>query len=153
MSTDEAVEEKSRRRRRRGGDDNDSDESQDRSVTQRKDRSTRSRRSGEQVEGGNFITRSARGMREYLAGVRDELDKVVWPPREDTIRLSMIVIAVTTAASLALGAISFLFTELFIIGLRENNPIIFIIFGVAAVAVYFGYVRFFSGGDEIDPYA
>lgn len=153
MSADEAVEKKSRRRRRRGGDeDSEIEEAQSSSVTERKGRATRSRRSGEEVQGGNFIVRGARSFRGYLVGVRDELDKVVWPTREDTIRLSWIVVLVTTAAALALGAISTVFTELFIIGLREDNPIVFVFAAVVAVALYVGYTRFFSGGDDIDPY-
>jgi len=152
MSADEAVEKKSRRRRKgRGDDDSEIEQANESGVTNRKGRATRSRRSGDEEQGGNFIVRGARDIRGYFAGVRDELDKVVWPSREDTIRLSWIVVLVTTAAALALGAISFLFTELFIIGLREDNPIVFIFAGVAAIVLYFGYTRFFAGGDDLEP--
>jgi preprotein translocase SecE subunit len=58
---------------------------------------------------GNFITRWFEGFREYVQGVRSELRKVAWPSREDVERLTRIVLTVTAAASIVLGAISTVF--------------------------------------------
>jgi preprotein translocase subunit SecE len=137
MSAEEAVEEieeKSRRRR----EDDDLDDSE-RGLTDRKGRATRSRRQTEVVVKRGFLGRIWDGTRGYIKGVSDELDKVVWPTREETIRLSRIILIVTIASALVLGLISFAFTELFVIGIREGKPIVFLIFGIAVVAVVFGY--------------
>jgi preprotein translocase subunit SecE len=151
MSADDAVEEKSRRRRRRG-DDNDDDDS---SLTESKGRATRSRRGargGRPENEGNALTRTFGGVIGYLQGVRDELDKVVWPTREETIRLSRIVLAVTIASSLAFGAISVVFTEMFVIGVREDNPWIFLVFAAAVVVVFFFARQWWQENDSNTPY-
>jgi len=150
MSADDAVEEKSRRRRRRG--DDDGEES---SLTESKGRATRSRRDsrgGRSENEGNALTRTFGGVIGYLQGVRDELDKVVWPTREETIRLSRIVLAVTIASSLAFGAISVIFTEMFIIGVREDNPWIFLVFAAVAVVVFFFARQWWQENDSNTPY-
>lgn len=49
----------------------------------------------------------------YLKETRAELKKVVWPSREETVKLTMIVIAVTVAMSISLGLIDYIFTRLF----------------------------------------
>lgn len=151
MPADKAVEEKSRRRRRRhdpeaeveADEEFNEDGTPVRGISERKGRVTPGRRAHtEDTNKGNFIVRFGRGMREYFKGVSDELSKVVWPSREDAIRLSRIVLAVTIVASLALGAISFLFTELFILGIRDNQPIVFVIFALVVVAGYFVWTRY-----------
>ncbi len=73
------------------------------------------------------------GLRDYFEGVRTELRKVAWPTREDIRRLSTIVIVVLILASLALGAISTAFTELFRLGL--SNPLILVVVMIVAVGV------------------
>lgn len=73
------------------------------------------------------------GLRDYFEGVRTELRKVAWPSREDTRRLSIIVLLVLILASIALGAVSFLFTELFRLGL--DTPFLLIGFMVLAVVI------------------
>ena len=55
-------------------------------------------------EGGNFLT----GIRTYLTEVRQELNKVSWPSRDDVRRLTIVVLIVTIASSIALGLLSFL---------------------------------------------
>jgi preprotein translocase subunit SecE len=103
-----------------------------RGLTAAKGRATPGRRAAEEAaESGNFLTRSVRGLRHYFEGVRAELKKVAWPTREETRRLTVIVIGTLIASSLTLGAIGALFTELFRIGL--NNPLVLIGFMVAAV--------------------
>ncbi len=113
------------------------DEVEDRSVTAAKGRATPSRRKLEdEVETSNFLTRSLGSLREYFDGVRSELDKVVWPTRDETQRLTIIVLITLVASAIVLGAISFVFTELFRIGL--GAPIILL--AVMLVAVVGGLV-------------
>ena len=96
------------------------------------------RRRQEEEDEGNIIERTGGGLSEYIQGVRTELDKVAWPTREETQRLTIIVLATLIASSLVLGIISAAFTELFRIGL--NAPII--LFAVIAVAVVAGFIVF-----------
>lgn len=48
----------------------------------------------------------------YLRETRAELRKVVWPSREETTRLSIIVVSVMVGMSAALGVIDYLFSRL-----------------------------------------
>ncbi|MDZ4767839.1 MAG: preprotein translocase subunit SecE [Chloroflexota bacterium] len=100
-----------------------------------KGRATPSRRNTEEEEekakGGNAVARFIYGMREYFQGVGSEIQKVSWPSREDTQRLSIIVVLTLIATALVLGAIAAVFTEMFRLGL--SNPIILIVFMVVAV--------------------
>lgn len=47
----------------------------------------------------------------FLSEVKVELAKVVWPTREATLRLTLIVILVTIAVSFFVGGIDFLLTK------------------------------------------
>ncbi len=49
----------------------------------------------------------------YLRETKAELQKVVWPSRKETVNLTVIVLAVTVAMSIAMGLIDFLFSRLF----------------------------------------
>jgi preprotein translocase subunit SecE len=49
----------------------------------------------------------------YFKEVRAELRRIVWPNQQTTINLTLIVLAVTIAASIALGFIDWLFTQVF----------------------------------------
>jgi preprotein translocase subunit SecE len=49
----------------------------------------------------------------YLKDVRAELRRIIWPNQRTTINLTLIVLAVTTAASIALGFIDWVFTQIF----------------------------------------
>jgi preprotein translocase SecE subunit len=160
MSAEDTLNEKSRRRRglRRQAEvepednveevdeveeyDDEDDESSGRGLTEKKGRATRGRRTQE-VEvtqtDGNFITRPIRGMGDYIEGVRAEMQKVVWPTREETRRLTTIVLSVTIVAALVLGAVSFIFNELFVLGLK--SPVIFAVLFVIALGVFFYYLR------------
>jgi len=55
----------------------------------------------------------------FLKEVKAELEKVVWPTREETIRLTVIVIVISVIASLYVGAIDFLFTNIINIILKK----------------------------------
>ena len=48
----------------------------------------------------------------FLKEVRAELEKVVWPTREQTIRYSILVIAVAVVVGLVLGGLDYLLTLL-----------------------------------------
>ena len=110
-------------------------------ITERKGRATPGRRARKSVQqqekAGNPITRPFRGMIEYFRGVQDELDKVVWPTREELVRLTRIVLMVTIATALILGAIAFAFTELFILGF-DNEWVFAVFFAVVAVLTVIG---------------
>jgi preprotein translocase subunit SecE len=49
----------------------------------------------------------------YLKEVRTELRRIAWPSQQTTINLTLIVLAVTIVASMALGFIDWLFTQVF----------------------------------------
>ena len=53
----------------------------------------------------------------YYKETREELKKVTWPSREESLRLTGVVLAVTVAFSLFLGGLDFVFLELFKWGL------------------------------------
>ena len=144
MSVDEAVEEQSKRRRKRR-DEEEADEimdadAEERGLTESKGRATpgkRSRRSFAQQSSSGFFARLFRGTRAYFGGVKDELDKVVWPTREELLRLARIVFTVTVVSALALGAISFVYREIFILGLNKDHPEIFVVLFGGVGAGYF----------------
>jgi len=48
----------------------------------------------------------------FLKEVKEELGKVAWPTREQTVRYTVLVIAVAVAVGLALGALDYLLTLL-----------------------------------------
>jgi preprotein translocase subunit SecE len=146
MSVDEAVEEQSKRRRKGRKDDTADEivEAEESSLTERKGRATpgkRSRRSISQQSGGGFFAGFFRGVRAYFGGVKDELDKVVWPTRDELRRLSWIVFTVTVVSALVLGAISFVYREIFIWGLNKDHPEVFVILFGAIGAGYFYFSR------------
>ena len=117
---------------------------EDRSLTVGKGRATPSRRKQvEEEDSGNIATRSIGGVREYIEGVSTEISKVVWPTREETWRLTLIVLATLIASAIVLGAISLIFTDLFKAGL--SNPILLI--GTMVIAVGGGliYNRYNNG--------
>lgn len=54
----------------------------------------------------------ARRFVKYISEIITELKKVVWPTRRDTIRLTLMVIAVSVAVGLTLGAVDYGFYAL-----------------------------------------
>jgi len=48
----------------------------------------------------------------FLKETRDELKKVVWPSRQEVIRLTFVVIAVSLVVGLFLGGLDFVFTKI-----------------------------------------
>ena len=140
MSVDKTVEKK-KRRRRNPDEDAENGDMEDRSITEKKGRSTPGRRTSKGpsvvVKSGNFLTRPFVGLWEFIGGVRSEIAKVTWPTREDIQRLTAIVMAVTIVSALILGALSLIFTQLVKVGL--DSPIILLGFiaGVVLVALWF----------------
>jgi preprotein translocase subunit SecE len=140
MSTQKTADEKPRRSWRLfGGSSAKTEEAAEpeRGTTAGKGRATPGRRSTDEVE-GNAVTRRVGGIREYFEGVNSEIRKVSWPTREETRRLSTIVLITTVLASLALGLISLGFSELFAIGLTQ--PLIFL--GFFIIVVVLGFVLY-----------
>lgn len=130
-------------------DDEVEDAASTRGLSERKGRATPGRRTQE-VEvtesEGNFITRTVRGLREYFEGVRSELQKVVWPTREEARRLTIIVLSVTITAAIVLGIISLLFNELFNLGLRSP-----LVFAVVFVLILIGFVYYLRTNNRRTP--
>ncbi|MCL4253047.1 MAG: preprotein translocase subunit SecE [Anaerolineae bacterium] len=118
------------------------------SHTERKGRATPGKRSRqvETQEKGNFIVRFFRGIATYLRGVKEELEKVVWPTREELLRLSRIILIVTIFTALVLGALAILFNELFKIGF-ENN-LVFLAFFAGVGVLYVIASRFLKSSDS-----
>jgi len=56
--------------------------------------------------------RQKRSRFRYFSDILVELKKVVWPTRQEAIRLTMMVIAVSVAVGLALGILDYGFTQL-----------------------------------------
>ena len=121
---------------------------QENAITEGKGRATPSRRDGRKTKGkveeeGNSLTRPVYAIVEYFGDVRSELNKVAWPNREDTRRLTILCINVTIASALFLGALSLLLTEFIQIGLA--NPwmliaVIVLMVGGAVFAMRRGYL-------------
>lgn len=108
-----------------------------------KGRPTPSRRRQEVEEevSGNFVTRTFHGLREYIEGVRSEIQKVAWPSPEETRRLTLIVLATLLVSALILGTINVLFTELFRFGLNQPTLLLGFMAVVVAAAVIFWRVN------------
>jgi preprotein translocase subunit SecE len=51
-------------------------------------------------------------MFKFIGEVRAEISKVTWPTRADTIRLTIIVIAISVAVGIYLGGLDLLFTQM-----------------------------------------
>jgi len=48
----------------------------------------------------------------FLRETQDELKKVVWPSRQETTRLTIVVIVISLFVGLFLGILDFIFTKL-----------------------------------------
>ena len=49
---------------------------------------------------------------QFLQQTREELQKVIWPSRKETIRLTTVVILVSLFVGLFIGGLDFVFTKL-----------------------------------------
>ncbi|MBA8634294.1 preprotein translocase subunit SecE [Staphylococcus aureus] len=59
-----------------------------------------------------MLTGKGRDTREFLSESRFELRKVVWPTRQEAIRMTWVVIVVVLILSLLLGGFDFLIQKL-----------------------------------------
>jgi preprotein translocase subunit SecE len=50
--------------------------------------------------------------RAFLQETYDELKKVVWPTRDEVVRLTIIVIFISVAVGLYIGGLDYVFTKL-----------------------------------------
>jgi len=57
--------------------------------------------------------RPGQAMIDYLRGTRAELRRVNWPNRQEAMRLTIIVLAVTFSMAALLGLMDFIFARLF----------------------------------------
>ena len=115
-------------------------------ITEGKGRATpgrrRSRKTKSKTEDeGNSLTRPLYSTIDYFSNVRSELNKVAWPSREDTRRLTILCINVTIASALFLGFLSVLLTEFIELGLGPGNS--WMLLGVIVLMVVgaFGAIR------------
>jgi len=53
-----------------------------------------------------------KGVIKYLKGVKAELGKVIWPKKEQVIKLTLIVFIISGAIGLYVGVLDFSFTKL-----------------------------------------
>jgi preprotein translocase subunit SecE len=125
------VEEKKERKRKSASDD---------ASLESKGRATPGRRQKvKNSEEGSAFTRPFRNFFSYLSEVNNELKKVTWPTREDTIRLTRIVLIATVVSSLVLGSLAFIADRVVAFGL--DNELIFVVLFAAVVVGTFAYMR------------
>jgi preprotein translocase subunit SecE len=67
---------------------------------------------GVQVSRSSPVQRSENALVRYVKDTRAELGKVTWPTREEGIRLTLIVLAVTIVASIVLFTVDSIFSYL-----------------------------------------
>lgn len=137
----EVVSDSRRRRREAAG------EAAQQAVT-RKDRPTPTTRQVKPraASGEGIISRIpvVRSIAAYFHGVATELRKVSWPSREDTLRLTGVVLAVTVAFAIALGILDTFLAWWFQQAFSPDSETTFL--GVAAVVLLvvggsFAYIR------------
>lgn len=120
------------------------EEMADKGITAKKGYATPSRRKGDEntQASPNPVVRFFSGIVEYFGGVRSELEKVTWPTREETQRLSYIVGIVTLASALLLGGLSIIFTEIFNLGV--DQPLVFLGVFVLFLGLLYAYSWYMS---------
>lgn len=79
-----------------------------------------------------------RGIAGYFHGVRTELAKVTWPSREETLRLTGVVLAVTVFFSIALGLLSTFLTWWFQQAFSPDSEGTFLLVALIAAVVVAG---------------
>jgi preprotein translocase subunit SecE len=63
--------------------------------------------------GGLISSERTEGLRKFYRETRAEINKVVWPDRETTMNLTLLVIALSVVLGLLLGGIDFVLYEIF----------------------------------------
>jgi preprotein translocase subunit SecE len=67
---------------------------------------------GVQVSRSSSVQKSENALVRYIKDTRAELAKVTWPTRQEGIRLTLVVLAVTAVSSIVLFAVDSLFSYL-----------------------------------------
>jgi preprotein translocase subunit SecE len=67
---------------------------------------------GVQVSRSSSVQKSENALVRYIKETRAELAKVTWPTRQEGIRLTLVVLAVTAVAAVVLFAVDSLFSYL-----------------------------------------
>lgn len=111
-------------------------------ITEKKGEATPGRRArkvkkGKPEQQGNKVTRPLYQVVEYFGNVRSELNKVSWPRRADTRRLTILCINVTITSALFLGTLAVIWTEFMRIGLNPGNS--WMLLSVIVVMVGFAF--------------
>ncbi len=115
-------------------------------ITEKKGKATPGRRtrkvkSAKAEPQGNAITRPLYATVDYFSDVRSELNKVAWPSREDTRRLTILCINVTIASAIFLGILAVIWSEFMRIGLQPNMAWMLIAVIAAMLAGAFFMIR------------
>lgn len=90
---------------------------------------------------GNAITRPLYMTVDYFSNVRSELNKVAWPNRADTRRLTILCINVTIASAIFLGILAVIWSEFMRVGLNPGNAWMLLAIIVAMVGGAFYMIR------------
>jgi preprotein translocase SecE subunit len=111
-------------------------------LTARKDRPTPSAREIKPRGMGStgIVSRIpvVRNVVGYFWGVSMEMRKVTWPSREETTRLTEVVLAVTIAFAIGLGLLNTFFSWWFQKAFHTNTTYIFLLVGGGVAAVVVG---------------
>jgi len=120
-------------------------------ITARKDRPTPSVRDVKPRGTGStgLINRIpvVRSIVAYFRGVAMEMQKVTWPSREETTRLTSVVLGVTIAFSIGLGLLNTFYSWWFQQAFHADSEDIFLI--VAAVVAVFVTGTYFAARNRI----
>jgi preprotein translocase SecE subunit len=131
-----AVVSDSRRRRRRV---EETDQDTPSTTTSRKDRPTPSARQlkprGGAATGLVYRIPVVRTIVTYFRGVFSELQKVTWPTREETTRLTSVVLGVTIAFAIVLGLLDTFLAWWFKQAFSKTSEVIFLAIAVGVVVV------------------
>ena len=90
---------------------------------------------------GNAVTRPLHMTVDYFSNVRSELNKVAWPSRQDTRRLTILCINVTIASAIFLGILAVIWSEFMRIGLNPGMAWMLLLVIVAMVGGAFFMIR------------
>lgn len=90
---------------------------------------------------GNAVTRPLYMTVDYFSNVRSELNKVAWPNRADTRRLTILCINVTIASAIFLGILAVIWSEFMRIGLNPGYAWMLLAVIVVMVAGAFFMMR------------
>ena len=116
-------------------------------ITQKKGKATPGRRTrkvkttAKAEPQGNAITRPLYMTVDYFSNVRSELNKVAWPNRHDTRRLTILCINVTIASAIFLGILVVIWSEFMRIGLNPGMAWMLLAVIVAMVGGAFFMIR------------